>query len=184
MNLFLAALLLSQLPFPVPPAMQPAPQPAVAEPVRAGPAAERRDLEFQDAVEQFVRVARPGARPPEPFRSLLVRLGDPCFRCRDRAGAELLAASRSDLRWLMWGRHDRDPEIRLRCTNLLRDLTRCGKCDGSGTCRHFVGANPEQQPDYGACQNCGQWPWTHDPIGGECFACSGRGSGWSKGAFE
>jgi len=144
-------------------------------------AARRADLEFTDAVESFVRAARPRAEPPEPYRSLLRDLGGPCYRCRDRATARLRESSAGDTRWLLWGRHDRDPEIRLRCNNLLRDLTRCDQCGGSGYCREFRTGDPNQN---GPCQNCGHWGWEHPECRAECWACGGFGSGWRKGAFE
>jgi len=146
----------------------------------AGPC--RADLEFTDAVEQFVRTERPRAEPPEPFRSYLVQLGDQCYRCRDRAAAELRAASAADPRWLMWGRHDRDPEIRLRCNNLLRELTRCGLCRGSGCCRSFV-ERPDR-PDDPQCWNCGAWGWNHGEEPAVCRSCDGAGAAWRKGAFD
>jgi len=142
----------------------------------------RADLEFIDAVEYFVRTSRPRAEPPEPYRSLLIDLGDGCFRCRDRAATALRGASGNDLRWLMWGRHDRDPEIRWRCNNLLRDLTRCGPCRGSGLCREF--AERPDRPDDPNCFNCGAWGWNHGEEPAVCRACGGHGAAWPKGAFE
>jgi len=154
------------------------------DPPVGGAAARCGDLEFQDAVEQFVRISRPGHRPPEPYRSLLDDLGAPCFKCRDRATGQLLVASAVDLRWLMWGRHDRDPEIRLRCNNLLRDLTRCERCGGRGVCRTFWPDPSRNSPDYDPCLNCGLWPWQHETEPGQCWSCEGRGAAWAKGAFE
>jgi len=178
MAVILTVLLLTAQLLPVP----------APDPPRLGSAAsQRRDLEFQDAVEQFVRLSRPGHVPPVPYRAHLAQLGDPCYRCRDRAAAMLAELCRDDnLRWLMWGRHSVDPEVRLRCNNLLRDLTRCGMCGGSGLCREFRGPDPGANwPDGGgACTNCGLWPWGHQESPGECWACSGRGCGWAKGAFE
>jgi len=154
------------------------------DPPAGGAAARRGDLEFQDAVEQFVRVARPNAAPPDPFRAVLGDLGGPCYRCRDRAGAVLADVCRDDVRWLMWGRHDRDPEIRLRCNNLLRDLTRCERCGGAGICRTFWPDPSRNSPDYDPCLNCGLWPWQHESSPGECWSCDGRGAAWAKGAFD
>jgi len=144
------------------------------------PAARRVDLEFTDAVEYFVRASNRTAAPPEPFLSLLKLLGVPCYRCRERAGRGLLEGSRSDLRWLLWGRHDRDPEIRLRCNRILRDLTRCPECLGDGWCRLFRTEQPEQD---GPCSNCGQWAWSHFDSPRECLACDGYGYGWVKDPF-
>lgn len=146
----------------------------------AGPS--RADLEFIDAVEQFVRTSRPRAEPPEPYRSMLGRLGDRCWRCRERATLDLRAASVGDPRWLLWARHDSDPEVRLRANNLLRDLTRCGPCRGSGLCREFV-QRPDR-PDDPNCFNCGSWGWNHGEDPQTCRACDGHGAAWTKGAFE
>jgi len=179
-------------------------------------AARRADLEFTDAVENFVRAAEPTAVPPEPFRSLIAGLGAECYTCRELAGRRLagkisasggvgVTAARRDsfgarrdpdaeiprksavqlpgpaIRWLLWARHDRDPEIRLRCNNLLRDLTRCEQCGGTGFCREFRTGDPNQN---GPCQNCGHWGWEHPECRAECWACGGDGSGWRKGAFD
>jgi len=85
------------------------------------------------------------------------------------------------IRWLMWGRHDRDPEIRLRANNLLRDLTRCDQCGGTGVCLIYHSDEPGRD---GPCRNCGHWGWEHPECRAQCFACSGFGSGWNKGAFD
>jgi hypothetical protein len=142
----------------------------------------RADLEFTDAVEYFVRDAVRSARPPEPFLSLLGLLGAPCYRCRDLAGQQLRSVSAGDCRWLLWGRHSRDPEVRVRCNNMLRELTRCGECGGGGVCRlHRPAAGGD--PD-GPCLNCGQWAWSHFENPHDCGACGGAGFGWAKGAFD
>jgi hypothetical protein len=145
------------------------------------PAFRRPDLEFTNAVEHFVRSADRRAVPPEPFVSLLRLLGAPCHRCRELASRDLREHSRDDPRWLFWGRHDRDPEIRLRCNRILRDLTRCPECWGGGWCRVF---RTEQPDGDGPCANCGQWAWSHFDSPRECWACGGYGFAWIKGAFE
>ena len=146
----------------------------------AGPS--RADLEFIDAVEQFVRTSHPRAEPPEPYRSLLGDLGAPCYKCRAAAAGRLRANGDEVVRWLMWGRHSVDPEIRLRANNLLRDLTRCGPCRGTGLCREFV-PHPDR-PDDPNCFNCGSWGWNHGEDPHLCGACGGHGAGWTKSAFE
>jgi hypothetical protein len=151
-------------------------------PPPAGSQAERRaDLFFTAAVEDLVRAAEPAARPPEPYRSLIAGLGADCWTCRDLAGRHLERAVGTDPRWLLWGRRDPDPEIRLRCNNILRALTRCDRCGGTGFCRLFQTDDPEQN---GPCRNCGHWAWEHPEIKAECWGCTGDGSGWNRGAFE
>jgi hypothetical protein len=145
------------------------------------PATVRRDLEFTDAVEYFVRDSDRTARPPEAFLSLLGLLGAPCYRCRDLAGRQLSEASRGDCRWLLWGRHSRDPEVRVRCNRILRELTRCADCWGGGICRVFRTDQPDGD---GPCANCGQWAWSHFDMPRECGACGGAGFAWVKGAFD
>jgi hypothetical protein len=146
------------------------------------PAARRADLELTDAVEHFVRSAIPTARPPQPWRTAIGALGAECWSCRERATRKLRNASTpADMRWLLWGRHDRDPEVRLRCNNLLRDLTRCPDCWGGGVCRVFRSGQPDGD---GPCTNCGQWPWDHFDSPRECLACNGLGYAWVKSAFE
>jgi hypothetical protein len=145
-------------------------------------AAVRTDLVCAAAVEDFVRSTVPTARAPEPFRTLIFHLGAECYTCRELAGRKLRAAAAADRRWLFWGRSEPDPEIRLRCNNLLRDLSRCPECGGSGICRlHRTapGADPE-----GACLNCGQWAWSHFEQRRDCGACGGEGFAWIKGAFD
>ncbi len=146
------------------------------------PGPSRADLELVNAVEDFVRAAVPTAQPPEPYQHLIVGLGADRFTCRERAGGQLrLAGDTEAIRWLLWGRHDLDPEIRLRSNNLLRDLTRCDMCRGSGLCRVFRGF---EGADNGLCQNCGLWGWNHGDQPGPCRPCGGIGSAWPKGPFE
>lgn len=142
----------------------------------------RADLEFINATEDFVRTVLPTTCPPEPAYWQIKRLGSDCWRCREIAGRKLLEDSKADPRWLLWGRHDPDPEIRLRCNNLLKKLTRCELCRGLGFCPEFV-PNPNR-PDENVCGNCGAWGWNHGDGLQPCRACDGVGSGWRKGAFE
>jgi hypothetical protein len=139
----------------------------------------RADLEFTNAVEDFVRTVLPTTCPPEPAYWQIKRLGSDCWRCRELAGRRLLEESRTDPRWLMWGRHDTDPEVRLRCNNLLRELARCGPCRGTGVCREFH--QDPLQPDDPNCANCGAWGWNHGDRPAVCRPCGGIGSAWAKG---
>jgi hypothetical protein len=142
----------------------------------------RGDLEFTDAVEEFVRESDRNARPPEPFLSLLGMLGAPCYRCRNLAARRLRDTTTDEsIRWLFWGRRSADPEIRLRSNNLLRDLTRCPICGGRGVCLLYRPA--ADNPD-GPCENCGQWSWRHFDEPHACGACGGFGSAWVKGTFD
>ena len=85
----------------------------------------RNDLEFVRSVEEFVIAARPGRRPPEPYRGLIERLGNSCWREREHASRQLETASAVDQRWLFWGRLHPDPEVRLRSNTILRRLNPC-----------------------------------------------------------
>src|SRR5262249_17251115 len=70
----------------------------------------RGDLEFVRGVEEFVMTARPGPKPPEPYRGLIERLGDSSWCERDAASKQLQAASAVDQRWLFWGRQHPAPK--------------------------------------------------------------------------
>jgi hypothetical protein len=144
----------------------------------------RADLVMAAAVEDFVRTADPDRGSPEPYRSLIAGLGADCWSCRERASRKLRTAAVpidgvNGLHWLFWGRRDPDPEIRLRCNNLLRDLNPCPPCFGTGWCRTF----DENEPN-GNCANCGAWGWNHGDPPEQCGRCGGVGSAWPKGAFE
>ena len=140
----------------------------------------RADLVFSAAVEQFA-AGRPGARPPEPFRSLIASLGADCYGCRQRASRRLAAASAADPRWLFWARRSRDPEVAFRSNIILIDLTRCGYCGGTGLCYEY---RPKSEDGEGPCGVCGKWGWNHPESPGPCGPCGGAGSAWNKGSFE
>ena len=112
------------------------------------------DPEFTMAVEESV-MAEPGRAPPEPYEGLIERLASGCFRCREIASGRLQSISRSDQRWLFWGRRHRDPEVRLRANSILRRINPCSSCGGSGGSRHY--------PGY-PCWDCQGlrtiWPWS------------------------
>lgn len=118
----------------------------------------RADLAAAWATEEFVLSARPHANPPEPFRGLMVRMGNPGWRTRDAASKEMASASRDDQRWLFWGRHHRDPEVRLRCNAIIRRLNPCPTCKGTG-----------------ASKNWDAWP---------CWDCGGTRTCWTYAAFD
>jgi hypothetical protein len=115
----------------------------------------RGDLEFIRGVEEFVIAASPGRRPPEPYRGLIERLGDPSWRGRESASRELEATPAADRRWLYWGRLHPDPEVRLRSNALLRRLHPCPTCKGAGNSKNW-----ELWP----CSDCEgtatAWPWS------------------------
>lgn len=91
------------------------------------------DLSFGLAVEEYIISAAPrDTTPPEPYKSLIAKLGDPCYRCREIASRKLQRASKVDQRWLFWGLRDRDPEIQVRCNAIIRRLTVCPSCKGTG----------------------------------------------------
>jgi hypothetical protein len=150
------------------------------------PSAVRADLVMMAAVEEFA-ARQPGARPPEPFRSLIAALGQDCYKCRERASRRLAAASATDLRWLFWGRRSRDAEIRFRCNLILKELTRCGYCGGMGLCREYrpaPGAGNGPDGGDGPCRVCRKWAWNHPESPGLCEPCGGYGAAWIKDPFE
>jgi hypothetical protein len=96
------------------------------------------DLEFTMAVEESV-MAEPGTAPPELYKGLIERLGDPCYHCREIATRKFQTASRFDQRWLFWGRKHPDPEVRMRSNSILRRINPCSSCGGTGESRHYPG---------------------------------------------
>lgn len=112
------------------------------------------DLEFMMAVEESV-MAEPGTSAPEPYRGLIERLGSDHYRCREIASRGLEAASRFNPQWLFWGRRHRDLEVRLRANTILRRLSPCGSCSGTGASRHY-----REDPCWD-CRGLGSvWGWT------------------------
>jgi hypothetical protein len=113
------------------------------------------DLTFVRGVEEFVIAAEPGRRPPEPYRGLIERLGDPSWREREAASKGLQEVSAVDHRWLFWGRRHADPEVRLRSNTILRRLNPCPTCKGAGNSKNW-----ELWP----CSDCQgtatAWPWS------------------------
>lgn len=118
------------------------------------------DMVFVMATEDVVRSEHPGAIP-EPYKGLIAKTGDPCWRCRELATRRLLRASKQDWRWLFWGSKHEDGEIRLRCNRLLREMTLCPECEGTGSVS--IGHWDEVSGD-----------WTH-----KCRVCKGRRSAWA-----
>jgi hypothetical protein len=115
----------------------------------------RNDLEFVRGVEEFVIAAAPGRRPPEPYRELIERLGDPSWPEREAASRELCATSAYDQRWLFWGRLHRDLEVRVRCNAILRRLNPCPACHGAGNSKNW-----ELWPCWDCQGTATAWPWS------------------------
>lgn len=115
----------------------------------------RGDLTFAAAVESFVVAAKPGAKPPEPYLSMIERMGGGCWSCREGATRRLertVKASMADQRWLFWGRRHLDLEVRLRSNSILFRLNPCSTCKGT-----------RQSKNWDA------WP---------CWDCNGSGTAW------
>ena len=131
---------------------------AVGLAVQLSPSADeaaRGDLEFVRGVEEFVIAAEPGRRPPEPYRGLIERLGDPSVaRARGRLRG-LQEASAEDQRWLFWGRRHPDPEVRLRSNAILRRLNPCPTCKGAGNSKNW-----ELWPCWDCQGTATAWPWS------------------------
>ncbi len=62
----------------------------------------------------------------------MLRMGARYYKVRDKAKAELLALGSDIIPQLQLGTYLGDPEITLRCRNLLRALSQCPDCHGSG----------------------------------------------------
>jgi len=111
------------------------------------------DLVFIRAIEESVMRMVPDARPSDPFRGLIRSAGDDDWRKRESASIalELIA----EPRWLFWGRKSKDPEIAVRCNQVLRRLNRCPACKGSGSSSSW---------SEWACTECAGsgtvWPWS------------------------
>lgn len=117
------------------------------------------DLDFMSAVESWV-----AATPPEPFLSLIEHLGSDCYTCREIASRKLQAACTGDgARWLFWGRRHRDLEVRVRANAILRRVSRCEICGGSGK-----SSNGHHSMRIGD-----DWIWTD-----ACGDCMGTGTLW------
>lgn len=117
------------------------------------------DIEWTCANEQLAISV--GCQIPEPFRSQIHALGNPCYWHREHASKRLyqtclLSGRDKGWRWLFWGMADRDSEIRLRCNSILRKLFVCERC--KGTC-------------------IDQW---RDP----CPVCNGMGRLWRWSCWE
>jgi hypothetical protein len=142
------------------------------------------DCSFVRAVEEFVidtvpAPKRMAAVVPETIRAQILLMGDPCYRCRDRAKDELRKMGPDITPYLFWGMHSRDPEIALRCRNLVREFGDCKRCDGTGICWRFQ----ESATSAFHCDNCGAWENDHinDPSSlRQCRACKGLGSCFSR----
>lgn len=92
------------------------------------------DWSFVESQERFI-LESIGVH--EAYRSLspesrgfLRLMGDDCYKCRERGTNKL--AKCGDIRACFVGQHLGDPEIKLRCRNVLRRLSSCGQCEGRG----------------------------------------------------
>jgi hypothetical protein len=134
----------------------------------------KHDLFFVAAVEDFVREACPLATPPEPYATLFAGLGSDNYRERAQATRTLTEMSyapeclpdrymRTPVRWLLWGRHNKDMEVRYRSNLVLHNLFSCAACHGSGYTT-AVG-------------------WS-EVIIYDCHECKGKGSLWDRTMWE
>ena len=141
------------------------------------------DLDMANAVELSVMAMDRSARPPERFRRMIDDLTNDCFAFRQKASARLQMASYGDLRWLFWGRKHRSAEVRLRCNNILRRITRCEVCGGYGYCPEY--RPPNLPTEWASCTRCQRGKWNHEPHNAPpCEKCDGSGSGWHRTMFD
>lgn len=97
------------------------------------------DLEFEGAVERSV-MAEFGTHPPEPYRSAIEGMGAYHYLDREAASREMFARCQlGGRRWIWWAHASPDPEIRLRATTIVRRLSPCSSCRGTGASRHHRG---------------------------------------------
>lgn len=113
------------------------------------------DLLFGFAVEESI-IAEFGMQSiPEPYLGPIVALGDARYLARESASARLRVISLIDSRWLLWGLHSRDLEVRLRCNTIMREIHRCPECDGYKV---------NKVNGYSPCVECygvgSAWPWS------------------------
>jgi hypothetical protein len=91
------------------------------------------DWAFQEAQERFVFDCDPKAAVdslPKYSRQLLEMMATRDFVQRDWASKEMLKLA--DKRACFVGQWGGDPEVRLRCRNILRRLSACQMCGGAG----------------------------------------------------
>ena len=96
------------------------------------------DLCFSQAVEDFSRSLDRTKCVPGPAGVLVDYLGVTDWRLREKWTNVLEDYCRKNpgsIRWLFWGRRNRDPEIAFRCNRILRRLFLCTVCNGSGKSR-------------------------------------------------
>lgn len=123
------------------------------------------DFAFIEAQELSVIGFAPAGRgdivkgvPPDIVVHL-IGMGHDYYKIRDKHKAALLKMGPSVSPWLIHGFYLGDPEIRMRCENLLCELSRCPICEGRGG------------------EDGGQW----EPM--NCSACRGVGHYWPLSAF-
>lgn len=72
---------------------------------------------------------------PDELRHSVRRLGANYYKVRDKAKAELIVRGPAIAPVLVRAQYLGDPEITLRCRNILRVLSACPGCDGRGYSR-------------------------------------------------
>lgn len=109
--------------------------------VVAGQTVPERTMEwaFLAAQEEFaldiVGTEQAMADAPPDASCLLRSLGNGDYRHRQWASRELTSRGIGGLRYLLLGQRLGDPEIALRCRNILRVLSQCPDCHGRGIWR-------------------------------------------------
>lgn len=134
------------------------------------------DHNFTRAVESFVidscpKPIRLTDHVPPVIATKIMQLGDPCWKCRERARSELKAMGDTAVPWLFWGlRHKEDAQIRLSCWTLLIELCSCANCHGTKQCPAYRSASGEW-----ACMGCGFGEYSHSQDTERlCRACNTR----------
>ncbi len=69
---------------------------------------------------------------PESQRSVIMSMSESDYRHREWASREMRKMGFSALHACFVGQTLRDPEVRLRCRNVLRTISKCSMCDGQG----------------------------------------------------
>jgi hypothetical protein len=146
-------------------------------------AVKSNDIAFMAAVEQSIQL-EPNSKPPEPIASDIECLGAGCYEFRNDAYNRLLAASRSNPRWLFWGANHPDIEVRLWCNKALWAITECHGCRGTGVCEFEFNVCWDGTPSTW-CAKCYQPPINHDgnnPV--RCRECEGNHRFWQRGVKD
>lgn len=134
------------------------------------------DINFVNAVEEFVRKDCVDI-PNRWWKNQIELLGHSSYEIRWDSCEDIIYRCliyRGETRWLFWGLHHRDPEVRFWCRKALIRITACEFCEGKG---YHEWVNDDSVTDeYNIkCLTCGLW---HKNELGACQVCKQKKSFW------